>query len=84
MTTQYLNSRLNGHKYQKNASTALHKHESETQHDFNFTDTQIVDQDKNYNKLKVKEMIHIKKEKNCVNNKKDIDNLSQMYFNLLK
>lgn len=84
MTTQHLNNRLNGHKYQKNASTALHKHENETKHIFNFADTQILDHDKNYHKLIFKEMIHIKKEQNCVNNKKDIDNLSQIYFNLLK
>ncbi|MBV2145566.1 MAG: hypothetical protein KTM48_02415 [Wolbachia endosymbiont of Pissodes strobi] len=84
MTTQLLSNRLNGHKYTKNASTALHKHETTEKHEFNYADTKILDSDDNYHKLIIKEMIQIKKEQNCVNSKKDIDNLSQIYFNLIK
>lgn len=36
-------------------------------------------------KLKIKETINIKKQtENCVNNKKYIDNFSQLYANILK
>ena len=83
MTTQHLENRLNGHKYTKNASTALHKHESLTKHEFNFNETQILSQDSNYHKLIIKEMIEIKKEKEALNDKKDISNLSQIYHNLI-
>ena len=83
MTTQYLENRINGHKYTKNASTALHKHEHATNHEFNFKNTKIIDKDKNYYKLSIKEMIHIKKEKHAVNDKQDVKGLSQMYHNLI-
>lgn len=83
MTTQYLSNRINGHKYTKNASTALHKHEKSEKHQFDFKETKIVCQDSNYHKLTIKEMIHIKTEKNAVNDKKDISNLSQIYHNLI-
>lgn len=84
MTTQYLENRINGHKYTKNASTALHKHEDKEKHEFDFSNTKILNKDSNYNKLVFKEMIHIKKDKNIVNDKKDIQNLSQIYYSLIK
>ena len=83
LITQYLEIRINGHKYTKNASTALHKHESKEKHELNFSNAKILDKDPNYNKLLFKEMIYIKKEKNIVNDKKDIQNLSQIYNNLI-
>lgn len=83
MTTQYLENRINGHKYTKNASTALHKHEKNNNHNFDFKNTKILDSDSNYSKLTVKEMIAIKKETNAVNDKQDIQNLSRMYHNLI-
>lgn len=84
MTTQYLDSRLNGHKYTKNASTALHKHEKDLNHEFNFAETKILSQDTNYHKLVIKEMYHIKKDNNTVvNDRQDIRNLSQIYCNLI-
>lgn len=83
MTTQYLENRLNGHKYTKNESTSLHKHESQTNHELDFKNTTILAQDRNYHKLAVKEMIEIKQEKNAINDRKDISNLSQIYYNLI-
>lgn len=83
MTTQYLDNRLNGHKYTKNASTALHKHEKNEKHEFDFSNTKIITRERNYQKLVVKEMIHIKKERHVVNDKQDISNLSQIYHNLI-
>lgn len=32
MTTQYLNTELNGHKYMTNPSTAVHKHDNSKKH----------------------------------------------------
>lgn len=42
MITHYLNSRLNGHEYIKNASIALHKHEQNEKHGFHLQKTQIL------------------------------------------
>lgn len=42
MTTQYLDNRINGHKYTKNASTALHKHETNEKYEFDFQNTKII------------------------------------------
>lgn len=83
MTTQYLSSRLNGHKYTKNASTALHKHESSEKHEFDFSNTEILTQESNYQKLLMKEMIYIKKERHTVNDKQDKNHLSHIYHNLI-
>lgn len=84
MTTQLLKNRLNGHKYTKNATTALDKHLKDTHHSFAFNNTSILNKDENYHKLLIKEMIEIKKEKNAVNDRTDIKGLSQMYNNLIK
>ena len=83
MTTQYLDSRLNVHKYTKKTSTALHKHEKNEKHKFDFSNTKILTQDRNYQKLLVKKMIQIKRDNLVVNNKQDINNLSQIYYNLI-
>ena len=83
LTTQLLENRINGHKYTKNATTALHKHEHTEKYEFDFKNAKVRNQDSNYKKLIVKEMIHIKKDSNTVNDKKDIKNVSQIYCNLL-
>ena len=82
MTTQYLDSRINGHKYTKNASTALHEHEKNEKHKFDFSNTKILTQDRNYQKRLVKEMIQINRDNLVVNDKQDINNLN-LYYNLI-
>ncbi|MBV2145435.1 MAG: GIY-YIG nuclease family protein, partial [Wolbachia endosymbiont of Pissodes strobi] len=83
MTSQLLKNRLNGHKYTKNASTALDKHQKNEKHCFNFNKTQILNKDQNYQKLIIKEMIEIKKDKNAINDRTDIGGLSNIYNNLI-
>jgi predicted GIY-YIG superfamily endonuclease len=78
MTSQLLKNRLNGHKYQSGASTALQKHERETSHTFCYDNTKILNKDKNLQKLAIKEMIEVKRDKNSINDRSDVGKLGQI------
>ena len=82
-TSQHLQNRLNGHKYDKKNVTALGKHESQFSHKFNFKETKILKTEPNQQKREVLEMIYIKKNSNSINDKTDIKNLSKIYNNLI-
>lgn len=85
---QYLHKRIYSHKYNtKNLnhnSTALTKHSLENNHSFNFNNIEILDIEPNYQKRLIHEMLQIKRHKNTINNRTDIENLSETYFNLLE
>lgn len=81
-TIQHLGERIKAHKYAKSASTALTKHKEETGHNFNFPETSILVSEKNTFKRSILEMIHINLEKNSINNKSEINNLSKIYQTL--
>lgn len=83
MTSQLLKNRINGHKYQSGASTALHKHERETSHTFCYNNTKILNKDKNIHKLAIKEMIEIKRDKNSINDRSDVGKLGQIYNSII-
>jgi hypothetical protein len=87
-TKQYVKNRMKAHQNSvvgKNSEkTALKKHAEEERHNFDFNNYKILRQEQNEKKRLVYEMIFIKREKNCVNDKKDIENLSKIYNNLLK
>lgn len=83
---QYLHKRIYAHKYDirtMNNSTALTKHATEQNHSFDFENVQILKREQNYFKRSIHEMIEIKKHRNAINNRTDIENLSEIYFNLL-
>lgn len=82
-TTQYLKKRIEGHKYHKKEVTALSHHTKEKQHKFNFDKVKILAREENQNKRHILEMIHIKQNKNTINNRTDISNLSSIYSNIL-
>lgn len=81
-TKQYLKNRLQGHKSSKNL-TALKKHENNSGHKFNLDKTKIIAKESNYYARNVLEMIHIKKDKNSINDRTDISNLSKIYHSLI-
>lgn len=81
-TTQHLDERLNGHKFQKNV-TALKKHIHNTGHSFDFDQTSILNKETNNNARSILEMIQIKKHKNAINDKKEIGSLSNVYYPIL-
>ena len=83
MTTQLLKNRINGHKYSKNAVTALSKHEKNTKHQFDYNNTKIINKDLNYHRLAIKEMIGIKQDQNSINDRADVGRLGHIYNNLI-
>lgn len=68
---------------QKNNLTALAEHASQEKHDFNFAETKIIGKEKILSKRLLREMVEIRKEKNSINKRNDIENLSSSYFNII-
>lgn len=90
-TKQYLNKRISQHKQSIKTktitpnlpNTALAKHSVEMLHNFNFNEPKILSFETNLNKRLITESLEIKKNKNSINFKTDIDNLNAIYFNLV-
>jgi hypothetical protein len=82
-TSQYLENRLKGHKYDKKNTTALTKHELSKKHTFDYNNTKILKTENNQKKREFYEMIEIHKNKSAINDKKDVNNLSKIYTSLL-
>jgi hypothetical protein len=82
-TSQYLKARLQSHKYDKKNQTALTKHEKQHKHSFNYDKTRILRTEIYNKKREIFESMEIKKNQNAINDKKDINNLSKIYFNIL-
>lgn len=86
-TKQYISKRLATHKrdcdYFKDA-TALSNHTISTGHKFDFDNYRILNHESNYYKRIFKEMIFINKEQNSINFQTDINNLNNIYVNLIQ
>lgn len=85
-TKQWLGSRIKNHKYDiknKKTSTALSNHVVEQNCKFNFDQTKILDTEHNLDKRLLLEMMYINCNKDCVNVRTDVDNLSTIYKSLL-
>lgn len=88
-TMQYLHKRINQHKnsvkHVTNCNeTALSKHAKTEHHNFNFEQTKIIDKEQNNKSRMFLEMIHIKRNKNSINDRTDIQELSKIYNNVIK
>ena len=53
-------------------------------HEFNWEETEIIDQESNYKNRLTSEMIHIKSNHKSINKKGDIYTLNKIYFLILK
>jgi len=85
-TKNCLRDRVSQHKNslkRKLNNTALSNHCLDTGHNFNFDTPKILQYEHNYFRRLFHEMIHIKKNKNSINFRSDIQNLSSIYTNLL-
>lgn len=82
-TSQWLENRLKGHKYDKKNVTALTNHVSTENHTFDFNKTKILKTENHQKKREFYEMVEIQKNKNAVNDKKDLKNLSKIYLSIL-
>ena len=83
-TKRSLKTRINEHKKHKNQDSVVSVHEREKLHEFDWNNIKILDQEANYNKRLLSEMIHINRERNSINRKEDVLNLSTTYFSLLR
>ena len=82
-TKQPLAKRLNGHKYDRREATALHNHEDQLQHKFDFENVKILCHEKRYFARLIREMIEILRNQDSVcNSRSDINRLSIIYHNL--
>lgn len=79
---QLLKNRIAGHKCPTN-STALRDHMLEFDHAFDYENVKILEYEKTTFKREFKEMIQIAKNKECVNKRTDVNNLSRIYRNIL-
>lgn len=79
-TKQHLFNRLNGHKYDKKEVTALHKHQREEDHTFNFEEVEILCREKRDFPRLLLEMIEIIKHEGSVcNSRGDVQKLAPSY-----
>lgn len=85
-TSTILKERITRHKsdYRLNKRTcSLSEHILDTNHMFDFSNPKILEIEKNSNKRLFLEMINIHNDKNCINKKKDIEDLNIIYSLLL-
>ena len=82
-TSQYLENRVKGHKYDKNNATALSKHEENKKHSFNYNNIKVIATEQNTKKRELLESILIYKNTGAINDKKDINNLNKIYYSVL-
>jgi len=86
-TGNYIRDRVNAHKRsikKGSTETALSKHALGELHGFDFNNVQILEKETNEEKRRFKEMLHIRKTDNTVNNNEDIRGVSTLYNNILK
>ncbi|KAK9889327.1 hypothetical protein WA026_004603 [Henosepilachna vigintioctopunctata] len=84
-TSQRLQDRINSHKYTKTASTALNKHRTTENHEFDYEKTRILTTQGNRKLREIHEMFHIQANlENTVNDRHDVKQLSLFYLPLLK
>lgn len=84
-TRQILGKRLNGHKYDQNEKTALHQHQNELQHNFDFENVKVLARETNDFSRSLIEMICIVKERDMVcNYRADVDKLGVAYHHFFQ
>lgn len=86
-TKRLLSTRIKEHKLscaKLKTNTALSEHHVDTGHFFKFNDIKILDTETHLHKRLFLEMVNIYQNKNCLNKKTDIQNLTCIYTYLLK
>ena len=79
VTKRYLGERIRSHKYDKNEKTALHQHEREKGHEFNFDTPKVLIREENTRARLYHEAIQIKRCPNAINYRSDTDVLGVAY-----
>ncbi|XP_043479904.1 uncharacterized protein LOC122509736 [Leptopilina heterotoma] len=82
-TKRSLFTRINEHK-KVNDNSVVYRHRTNFNHDFDWENTKILDNEKNFTKRRISEMIHIKTNRSTINRKEDIFTLNKTFFPLLR
>jgi len=85
-TKRTLNTRIGEHRnhIRRNSpqSSVITDHRLEFNHEFDWNNVEVLDEEKNYNKRLISEMIHIKRQRKSINLKKDTELLHPIYNEL--
>ncbi|XP_043478403.1 uncharacterized protein LOC122508871 [Leptopilina heterotoma] len=82
-TKRSLQTRINEHK-KVNDNSVVYRHRLNFNHDFDWENTKILDNEPNFKKRRISEMIHIKTNHSTINRKEDIFTLNKTFFPLLR
>ena len=83
-TKRKLRRRRCEHKQNKNADAVINIHRKEYNHDFQWDKPKILDNEPNWGKRIISEMLHIKSHKYAINKKEDASKLSNLYLPIFK
>ena len=86
-TKRLLKTRINEHRAHIRKNTAqqsvISNHRLQN-HEFNWDDIEILDEERILNKRLLSEMLFIKRQKNSLNAQSDLDSLQHMYLNIIE
>ena len=80
-TKRQLSVRIEEHK--KKLDSVISEHCMENNHFFDFAGVSVLDREKNWNRRRISEMLHIKLQNNAINKQIDTKNLSEIYSNFI-
>jgi len=86
-TNRQLRTRINGHrchiKRNTNTQSVITNHRLNFDHDFNWDDVKILDQEPFLNKRLISEMLFIKRQNNSLNLQTDTERLPEIYLDIV-
>jgi len=84
-TKRTLNTRVAEHRNirRDTAVSVITDHRLQSNHEFDWDDVMMLDEEINYKKRLISEMIHIKKQKHCLNSQNDTELLDPIYNDIL-
>ena len=83
-TKRTLKKRINEHRNNKNEDSVVNMHQNSFNHQFDWEGAVILDNESNYKKRLMSEMMHIKCHNNNINKKEDIFTLNKSYIPVLR
>ena len=83
-TKRSLENRLKEHKNNSNSMTAVTLHKRKYEHEFDYDNTKIVDNEKQFYKRRISEMLYIGLTENSINRKEVVQTLNHCYKPLLR
>jgi len=87
-TKRLLKDRISEHRNHINRNSnqlsVITNHRQNFNHDFDWNNVKVLDEETNYKKRLISEMIHIKKQKHGLNSQNDTELLDSLYHDLVQ